>query len=118
MDHFTPREPVQERARSSLRLPGPGVDFRYWRDFHARAVQALSAAVSVGVVDREANVLDRYQQRFVALLGASLIAASSGVLTLVTGDGDPVQVWVVSGRAWCRASTVSSASSRVTRAAV
>ncbi|MFF9076063.1 hypothetical protein ACF1A9_27805 [Streptomyces sp. NPDC014872] len=52
-------------------------------------------AVPVGAVGRQTDVLDRDRERFIALLGASLIAASSGVLTLTMGDGGPVQVWTV-----------------------
>ncbi|MGW1158945.1 hypothetical protein ACWD48_12095 [Streptomyces sp. NPDC002519] len=52
-------------------------------------------AVPVGVVGQQADVLDRDRERFIALLGASLIAASSGVLTLMVGDDGPVQVWTV-----------------------
>jgi hypothetical protein len=52
-------------------------------------------AVPVGVVDRQADVLVRDRERFIALLGASLIAASNGVLTLMIGDDYPVQVWAV-----------------------
>ncbi|MFD7919597.1 hypothetical protein ACFV3R_10270 [Streptomyces sp. NPDC059740] len=54
-----------------------------------------SYAMPVGVIGGEARVPDRDRERFVALLGASLIAASSGVLTLVPGDDGPVQVWTV-----------------------
>lgn len=52
-------------------------------------------AVPVGVADRRADVLDRDRERLIALLGASLIAASSGVLTLMIDDDAPVQVWTV-----------------------
>lgn len=54
-----------------------------------------SYAVPIDVVARQAEVLDRDRERFIALLGASLIAGASGVLTLVFGDDSPVQVWAV-----------------------
>lgn len=54
-----------------------------------------SYAMPVGVIGGEIRVPDRDRERFVALLGGSLVAASSGVLTLVTGDDGPVHVWTV-----------------------
>lgn len=50
-------------------------------------------ALAVGVSGGQSDVLDRDRERFIALLGASLITSATGVLTSMIGEDGQVQVW-------------------------
>lgn len=61
-------------------------------------VQLGAYTVPVALGGDRPTILRRDRERFNTLLGAALLVAASGVLTLMVGDGRQVQVWELSNQ--------------------